>query len=315
MQQTQVVIGVLRQHKNSQVLISRRQSHQTYAGFWEFPGGKVEGNESLETALTREFSEEVGINVENWQPLIQIPWQYKHDNVLLNVFIADEYSGEVIGNEGQETKWVDIADLKSYPFPGANKGIVSALMLPNSYAISGKFEGVEEGLKILKNTLETGIKLVQLRAKKMSESEFIAFAKPAIQLAHQYDAKILLNAMPELLAKIPQADGLQLASTAIQNISKRPIAEDKLLSISTHNQAEIKQALALNADIILLSPVKKTSSHPELDGIGWQNFQQLISKVPVPVYALGGMNVSDIKDAQKHGGQGIAAISSFWKNN
>lgn len=311
MQQTQIVIGVLCQKQ--QVLISRRQSHQSYAGYWEFPGGKVEQGETFEQALTREFNEEVGVNVSCWQSLIQIPWQYEHANVMLNVFVADEFKGVVCANEGQEIKWVKTPQLADYQFPEANSGIINALILPDSCAITGGFNYIEDGLNILKNTLESGVKLVQLRAKSMSDQEFIAFAEPAIRLVHQYDAKVLLNAMPEMLQKLPNADGLQLASTATKNIDSRPIPKDKLLSISTHSQAEIEKAIALNADIILLSPVKKTSSHPELEGIGWQKFQQMATNIPVPVYALGGMKVTDINDAKNHGAQGIAAISSFWK--
>ncbi len=311
MEQIQIVVGVLK--KNHQILISLRQKHQIYADYWEFPGGKVEQGENFGQALTREFKEEVGVVVTSWQPLIQIPWQYEHANVMLNVFVADQFTGEISGNEGQETRWVDLLNLNEYRFPEANSAIISALTLPSSYAISGSFDGVEDGLRILKNTLDSGIKLVQLRAKNLSEDAFIAFAEPAILLVHEYGAKVLLNATPKMLTKLPDADGLQLASTAIMNLSERPISEKKLLSISTHSDAEIAKALSLNADMLLLSPVKKTSSHPDLDGIGWDKFEQLVQKIPVPVYALGGMKVEDINAAIQHGGQGIAAISSFWK--
>ncbi len=313
MEVIEIVVGVLK--KGNKILISQRQAHQEYADFWEFPGGKVEKNESFTSALTREFQEEVGVKITEWQSLIQIPWQYAHANVVLNVFVANKFTGRVVGKEGQKIKWIDILEIEKYSFPEANSGIVNALRLPDSYAISGSFEDVDDGLRILKNTLESGIKLVQLRAKKMPEQAFIKFAIPAIELVHEYGAKVLLNAMPEILNKLPNADGLQLSSTVIQDLSERPISEDKLLSVSTHNEVEITKALDLKADVILLSPVKKTSSHPDLDGIGWQKFEQLVKNVPVPVYALGGMQTEDIRDAKKHGGQGVAAISSFWKNS
>ena len=86
-----------------------------------------------------------------------------------------------------------------------------------------------------------------------------------------------------------------------------------MLSVSCHTVADIKHAQKINADIILLSPVKETTSHPGVKGIGWTIFEDFISDVDIPVYALGGMQQSDITKAVEHGAQGIAAISSFWK--
>jgi 8-oxo-dGTP diphosphatase len=313
MEQIQIVVGVLK--KNHEVLISLRQKHQTYAGCWEFPGGRVEVGENLTEALVREFKEEVGVTTTNWQALIQIPWFYRHARVLLHVFVSRDFNGEAIGKEGQKIKWVAKEQLCDYKFPEANDNIRLALSLPDSFAISGSFQGKKDGLRLLQNTLETGIKLIQLRAKSLNEQAFIDFAKPAIELAHKYQAKVLLNSPPRLLEQLGQADGLQLSSTAVKNLIKRPISKDKLLSVSTHNKAEITKALELGADIILLSPVKKTSSHPNLEAMGWDKFTEFVADIPVPVYALGGMKMEDKTTAKQSGAQGIAAISSFWKTN
>ena len=74
----------------------------------------------------------------------------------------------------------------------------------------------------------------------------------------------------------------------------------------------MKLAEKFSADIILLSPVKATSSHPELEGIGWQQFSHMIKQVSCPVYALGGVQVTDLNDAKQAGAQGVA-VSSLWK--
>lgn len=310
MKPVEIVVGVLK--RNNKVLISRRQRYQDYAGFWEFPGGKVERGEVLADALIREFKEEVGCVTKNWQPLITIPWHYEHASVVLNVFVTDDFDGEPLGNEGQEIEWVALNDLENYRFPEANEAIKLALSLSDSYMISGKFSNTNDGLNKLTQALDNGIRLVQLRAKWLSEADFIDFAVPAIDLVHEYSAKVLLNGLPSLLEKLPQADGLQLPSTAIQNYLSRPIPKNKILSISTHNLTEISIALELDADIILLSPVKETTSHPGKEGIGWQEFKNLVKSVPVPVYALGGMKVGDIVEAKNNGAQGVAAISAFW---
>ncbi len=125
MKQIKIVVGVLK--RQDKVLISLRQTHQDYANYWEFPGGKVEQGEALEPALIREFLEEVGVETHSWQPLVIIPWQYGHANVELNVFVTEHFKGNPAGCEGQKIRWVSLAELDNYPFPEANEKIKLAL--------------------------------------------------------------------------------------------------------------------------------------------------------------------------------------------
>ncbi|GKT11693.1 MAG: 8-oxo-dGTP diphosphatase [Thiomicrorhabdus sp.] len=319
MEYKEIVIGVLKRKQT--VCLCLRQREQSFAGCWEFPGGKVEVGESLTEALQREFTEELGFETEYWSPLITVPWRYDTDSVRLNVFVTecagDKFTDEVAsdqitGREGQQVKWLAISKLQNINFPQANRGVVMALQLADRYMISGRFNSEEDALSRLKKAFNMGIKLCQLRAKSMAEVEFISLAKQAIQLAHQFEASILLNGSPELLSTLPEADGIQLASNVIFDYETRPIAKDKLLGVSTHTKAEIEQALKIGADFILLSPVKETCSHPGVPGIGWPEFAKLVKEIPVPVFALGGMKPIDIETAKLAGGQGIAAISGFW---
>lgn len=190
-----------------------------------------------------------------------------------------------------------------------------ALQLADKYMISGSFNDEKDALMRLQSALDSGISLCQLRAKNMAEEDFIPLADKAIQLVHQTNAQVLLNGAPELLEVLPEADGLQLASNVIFDYSERPISDDKLLGVSTHTSEEIEQALKIGADFILLSPVKETSSHPGVPGIGWEVFAEIVKEIPVPVFALGGMKPSDVDQAKALGGQGVAAISGFWPSN
>ncbi len=309
---TEIAIGVLK--RGNTVCLSLRQSSQTFAGLWEFPGGKVEADESIEKALKREFLEELAVETADWKPLITIPWSYPGVAVHLNVFFTETFEGEPEGNEGQQVAWTSIAELATISFPEANKGIITALQLADTLMISGNFVNQTDALRRLQTALDNGISLCQLRAKKLSEEEFLPLAAKAIKLGHDYQATILLNGRPELLELLPDADGLQLASNVIFDYQTRPIAKDKLLGISTHTLEDIEQALKIEADFILLSPIKETSSHPGVPGIGWQKFAEVVKAVPIPVFALGGMKPEDVEQAKKSGGQGVAAISGFWPN-
>lgn len=313
-----IAIGILK--CGDEVLLAQRKKNQTFADKWEFPGGKIKASETPEQALIREFKEEVGIATLNWLPLITVPWQYEINAgetlslqlhaLLLEVF--DKPTESDFGAEGQKLKWQKIADLQAEDFPEANKGIIEAITLPDAMMISGGFDNAYDALSRLQAALEDGVKLVQFRAKKMDKSEFMPLAKQATQLCHQFGAKILINGKPEWLEELPDADGLQLSSHAIEEVAERPIAQNKLLSVSTHSDVDIAKALELKADIILISPVKETSAHPDMDGLGWASLAEMIESIPVPVYALGGMKLEDIEMAKQQGAQGIAAISGFW---
>jgi len=305
-----VAIGVLRD--NDRYCLSLRQKHQSHADCWEFPGGKVETGESTIEALQREYKEELNIETCDWQPLIEIPWHYDKVSVRLNVYITQSYQGTAVGNEGQTVKWFTLNELTKLTFPEANRGLLLALSLSDRYLITGDFNNEEEALAKLEESLQSGLRLCQLRAKNLPSKEFVQLAKKSIDICHQHHAKLLLNGDVELLDVLPMADGIQLASDKIYGFDSRPVAEDKLLGISTHTPQDIEQALKLDADFILLSPVKETQSHPGEPVLGWDEFAQKVKDIPIPVFALGGMKAEDIDMAKQNGAQGIAAISGFW---
>ena len=308
----EIAIGVLK--RDGLVCLTLRQSHQSFSGCWEFPGGKIEGGELPAEALTREIKEELGVVVTQWQPLIVIPWQYDTFAVRLHVFESEQFCGEPKGCEGQALQWVAMDELGGMNFPKANKGIVTALQLASQYMISGVFTDERDALMRLALGFKQGISLCQLRAKSLDQVAFMSLAHQATSLAKQHGVKMLLNGSPELLKQLPNAAGIQLASHAMFQYRSRPISSNKLLGVSTHNEAEIEQALKIDADFILLSPVKKTTSHPDMDGMGWTDFSEQVAKVPIPVFALGGMKPEDVAKAKQCGAQGVAAISGFWPN-
>ena len=138
-----VAVAAIVNDKN-QVLIAKRPDHVHQGGLWEFPGGKLEEEETVKQALLREIKEELNISISSYEPLIQIKYDYKDKSVLLDVKLVREYSGDPVGVEGQPIKWKNISDLNQLAFPSANKNIISALQLPDSYMITGKFESKED---------------------------------------------------------------------------------------------------------------------------------------------------------------------------
>ena len=131
-----VVVGLIF-NSHDQLLIAKRPDHLHQGGLWEFPGGKVEQNETAPAALIREFKEEVGIVVRQPHSFMEIYHQYADINVFLDIWISRhfDYDGGdgIVGLEGQQVRWVALTDLKNYPFPEANQEIINKLLSEKSH--------------------------------------------------------------------------------------------------------------------------------------------------------------------------------------
>ncbi len=298
-------------NEKGEILIARRPATVDQGGLWEFPGGKLAPYETARQALFRELNEEVGIEVQSASPLIRVHHQYPERNVLLDVWSVEHFTGEAYGREGQAVRWVQPEELNQYSFPEANKPILKALSLPDYYLITGEAADDQDWLNKLSTALESGVQLVQLRAHELDDEAFVLRAQQALELTREAGARLILNADPSVLERV-DADGVHLTTERLSHYSQRPISNNKLLSCACHNAAQLEEAVALNADLATLSPVQETASHPGVEAIGWQKFNELIEQIPMPVFALGGMGRADIRRAKGLGGQGVAGIRAFW---
>lgn len=308
-----VVAAVIRA-PDDRILLAKRPADKHQGGKWEFPGGKVEAGELPVQALQRELHEELGIAVaeNDCRPLIKVRYHYPEKAVLLDVWDVRAYQGDAFGKEGQEIAFFAADELNALEFPAANRPIVTAASLPDTYLITPEVAGGTDAfLTELTQALQRGVRLVQLRVKSLDAVQWHDLAPQAIALAHRYKAKILLNSP---FAWLPDADGLHVTTSQLRGLSERPdYLEGKWLSAACHNEEELRLALQAGVDFVCLSPVQATTSHPDAPPLGWAAFAALADSVNVPVFALGGMQREDIPQVRESGGQGIAAISALWQ--
>ena len=108
-------------------LLSKRLDHQHQGGKWEFPGGKIENDESTEQALVRELKEELNVDVTKQAPFMSLSFEYPEKHVNLHFQLVTEFNGQETGVEGQTVQWFTKNDLITLTFPDANAPVVNKI--------------------------------------------------------------------------------------------------------------------------------------------------------------------------------------------
>ena len=121
-----LVSAVVLVDKDGKILITKRPRGKSMAGLWEFPGGKIEKNETPEKALIRELYEELDIEIENscLAPITFASYSYPKFHLLMPLFVCRKWKGIVRSKEGQILKWTKSQDLQKFPMPPADKPLI-----------------------------------------------------------------------------------------------------------------------------------------------------------------------------------------------
>ena len=121
-------VGVILNQDKDKVYLSLRQKHQSYEGFWEFPGGKVEESETYVDCLTRELYEEVGISVKEFALLEKKDYLNKDNiHIFLEFYLVSEYVNIPEAREGQKLELVSISDIHKYNILPASFSVIDIL--------------------------------------------------------------------------------------------------------------------------------------------------------------------------------------------
>lgn len=307
-----VAVAVV-QRSDGCVLLAERPHGKSSGGLWEFPGGKFEISENAQQALVREVREEIGIEIDRAYPWMTYEHAYPDKRVRLHFYRILAWHGTPHGRERQRISWEDPQALTVGPLLPANEKVVRALSLPPVYAIThARKYGVAEFMNRLHAALERGVRLIQVREREMTPEQLAQFARRVVVAAHAHGARVLVNG-DAAIAQRAGADGVHFQARQLLRLTAPPALE--FWAASCHDAAELARAAELHASFAVLSQVLPTASHPDVPGMGWDRFEALTHQYPLPVYALGGMQIELLETAMRRGAHGVALLSGVWQES
>jgi 8-oxo-dGTP diphosphatase len=295
------VAAAVIERPDGRFLLAQRPPGKVYAGYWEFPGGKVEPGEAAVAALARELHEELGVDVERSYPWITREYVYPHGHVRLNFFRVTRWRGEPHPREDQAIAWQSRAGALLQPMLPANAPVLASLLLPHEYAITDAARyGTAEALARLQRRLEDGLRLVQVREPTLDAATRELFTTEVIGFAHRSGCKVLVKSTHA------HADGVHYTAAELMRLPERPAG---LAAASCHTRQELERAMQLGLDFAVVGPVlEKGTAQP----LGWDGFAALVRGTSIPVYAIGGVARGDLERAWQAGAHGVAMIRGSW---
>jgi len=303
-----VACGVLVNEAGA-VLLAQRPEGKIAAGWWEFPGGKIEAGESALQALSRELHEELGITVRAARPLIRFCHEYSNRTVVLDTWCVTAFEGQPQSCEGQTLRWLAVDRFAEVaPLLPTVGPIEQALRQPAHYVFTPPQADADTLLAGLAQ-LPSGSWL-RLRLPMLDAAPYEALARRLLPVAQAQDLKVFLDRDPAQVLALG-ADGWHASSATLMQLSQRPAVP--LAVASVHDAAQLVRSNALGFDAAVLGSVQATPSHPGAAPLGWTGFRDIRGDMALPVFAIGGLDASQLNDALDANAQGIAGISAYWR--
>lgn len=309
---TEVAVGVLLRPDRA-VLLADRPAGKPYAGYWEFPGGKIEAGESVEHALERELHEELGIDIGPAAPWVTFEFDYPHAYVRLHFRRIRRWRGEPHAREGQRMRFFRIDEDAPVPLLPAAVPILRWLALP-AFAAEATVgvDASHELLAALDCALASGLRMLLLRPASgppLARAALRPLLEAVLARTRACAAQAVLDTR---LAQPGEFDGAGLHVAGINDAVPVPGARS-WAGIDAVDRAAIERAARCGFDYAVAGPVLPGVGRAgALARPGWHGFAELARGTPLPVYAWGGLDLADVESAEARGAQGVLLPLSAW---
>ncbi|HWS73957.1 MAG TPA: hotdog fold thioesterase [Quisquiliibacterium sp.] len=296
----EVAVGVVFRADGA-VLLGQRVPGKPYAGWWEFPGGKLERGETVAEALARELHEELGLEVRSSSPWIVREFVYPHARVRLHFRRVSEFTGEPRSREGQAFAWLRPDSIDVAPLLPATVPVIAWLSLPQTLCRSAAAGLGEEAFveALARRLRERRVGVLLLDEPDLPPPAFERLFHRVLPLCRANGVRVLVGpAHPASFGRA--ADGLLLSAAALEGTSGRPAG--RLVGALARGREGLERAAAVGLDFALLEA--GAAQAPE----------QALEDAPLPVYLEAASSGGRPERARAAGAQGVAVGASFWQD-
>jgi thiamine-phosphate pyrophosphorylase len=171
-------------------------------------------------------------------------------------------------------------------------------------------------LWLIEQALDAGVKAIQLREKDLAGRDLFSLAEKASQLCRNYGSSLFVNDRLDIALAV-NAAGVQLGNASVPiALARQLLGAQKMIGVSTHSFNEAMEAQRQGADFVLFGPVYFTPSKAAYGAPqGLDKLKEIVGKISLPVYAIGGIKLENILDLRSIDVSGVALISAIMSSD
>ncbi|MEK9774901.1 MAG: NUDIX domain-containing protein [Quisquiliibacterium sp.] len=270
----EVAVGVVLRSDGA-VLLAQRPAGKPYAGWWEFPGGKLEAGETVRQALERELREELGLQVGKAFPWLVREFVYPHAHVRLHFWRVTEFSGQAHGHENQAFSWARPDSVDLAPLLPATVPVIGWLRIPSVAIRIGDWLGLSDdshpgGSAELSASLERAFAaiatisdcqpIVLLDLPSVPAERYEPLFYRLRDICRQARARLLVDAARST-SYSAAAGGVVLSGAGLLGCGSRPASS--FVAALCAQPAELEAAESIGVDLVVLEPSARLAQKPE----------------------------------------------------
>ncbi|MEM9445861.1 MAG: thiamine phosphate synthase [Verrucomicrobiota bacterium] len=189
---------------------------------------------------------------------------------------------------------------------------ISQLQKARLYAILDTgYSAPNDWPKLTEQLIAGGVGVIQIRAKKSSHEEIIAWTKLVQPITQDHHIPLIINDFPELVS-ITQADGVHIGQDDMAvNAARKLTGPDKIIGKSTHSLLQVRETASEKPDYIGFGPLFSTPTKPTYNPVGLQEISQVRDLIHAPVFCIGGIKVENISQVIEKGAQRVVIVSGL----